>query len=166
MRRAPADFPAGDDAELVGVYFDSLVGGAVCHIQHPVWPQMDVVRSAQPPDGSALFPCIGVDDRNGAVAFVGGVDPRGGQEIRDGAEGEEKGERSSPEGHHIKFMNLVLVSSMMASVTWAAPRSIAIRSISMERGAAQVTEDRKSTRLNSSHVRISYAVFCLEKNNK
>src|SRR3989442_9557782 len=26
--------------------------------------------------------------------------------------------------------------------------------------------DRKSTRLNSSHVRISYAVFCLKKNNK
>src|SRR3989442_4811715 len=25
--------------------------------------------------------------------------------------------------------------------------------------------DRKSTRLNSSHVRISYAVFCLTKNN-
>src|SRR3989442_3228582 len=25
--------------------------------------------------------------------------------------------------------------------------------------------DRKSTRLNSSHVRISYAVFCLEKTN-
>src|SRR3989475_3006552 len=121
MRRARADFPAGDDAELVRVYFDSLVGGAVCHIQHPVWPQMDVVRSAQPPDGSALFPCIGVDDRNGAVAFVGGVDPRGGQEIRDGAEGEEKGERS---------------------------------------------RDRKSTRLNSSHSQISYAVFCLKKKKK
>src|SRR5690554_7652579 len=27
-------------------------------------------------------------------------------------------------------------------------------------------EDRKSTRLNSSHVRISYAVFCLKKLNK
>src|SRR5579872_7541600 len=26
-----------------------------------------------------------------------------------------------------------------------------------------VTTDRKSTRLNSSHVRISYAVFCLKK---
>src|SRR5690625_5934965 len=26
--------------------------------------------------------------------------------------------------------------------------------------------DRKSTRLNSSHVAISYAVFCLKKNNK
>src|SRR3989442_15414579 len=27
----------------------------------------------------------------------------------------------------------------------------------------QNAEDRKSTRLNSSHVRISYAVFCLKK---
>src|SRR5690606_39533717 len=26
-----------------------------------------------------------------------------------------------------------------------------------------VTQDRKSTRLNSSHVKISYAVFCLKK---
>src|SRR5690606_41271627 len=26
-------------------------------------------------------------------------------------------------------------------------------------------QDRKSTRLNSSHVKISYAVFCLEKKN-
>src|SRR5690606_41205076 len=26
-----------------------------------------------------------------------------------------------------------------------------------------ITEDRKSTRLNSSHVKISYAVFCLKK---
>src|SRR5690554_7579520 len=29
----------------------------------------------------------------------------------------------------------------------------------------QFKQDRKSTRLNSSHVRISYAVFCLKKNN-
>src|SRR5215471_20971496 len=28
------------------------------------------------------------------------------------------------------------------------------------------TRDRKSTRLNSSHVEISYAVFCLKKKNK
>src|SRR3989442_3214066 len=28
---------------------------------------------------------------------------------------------------------------------------------------ARVKKDRKSTRLNSSHVRISYAVFCLKK---
>src|SRR5690554_7468902 len=29
-----------------------------------------------------------------------------------------------------------------------------------------VLRDRKSTRLNSSHVRISYAVFCLKKKKK
>src|SRR3989442_11713032 len=33
---------------------------------------------------------------------------------------------------------------------------------SFERGFV-LWEDRKSTRLNSSHVRISYAVFCLKK---
>src|SRR3989442_14113217 len=30
----------------------------------------------------------------------------------------------------------------------------------------RLIEDRKSTRLNSSHVRISYAVFCLKKKKK
>src|SRR5947209_15868342 len=30
----------------------------------------------------------------------------------------------------------------------------------------QCTEDRKSTRLNSSHANISYAVFCLKKKKK
>src|SRR3712207_8339811 len=29
----------------------------------------------------------------------------------------------------------------------------------------QVVQDRKSTRLNSSHANISYAVFCLKKKN-
>src|SRR5688572_31342077 len=32
--------------------------------------------------------------------------------------------------------------------------------------AAWVVEDRKSTRLNSSHSQISYAVFCLKKKKK
>src|SRR5437870_10146026 len=32
--------------------------------------------------------------------------------------------------------------------------------------AAEEREDRKSTRLNSSHVAISYAVFCLKKKKK
>src|SRR3989442_9374103 len=30
----------------------------------------------------------------------------------------------------------------------------------------EIAGDRKSTRLNSSHVRISYAVFCLKKKKK
>src|SRR2546421_9282103 len=33
-------------------------------------------------------------------------------------------------------------------------------------GALRVGEDRKSTRLNSSHDQISYAVFCLKKKKK
>src|SRR3712207_8770310 len=32
--------------------------------------------------------------------------------------------------------------------------------------AARVFEDRKSTRLNSSHANISYAVFCLKKKKR
>src|SRR5688572_31368979 len=36
----------------------------------------------------------------------------------------------------------------------------------MERAGAAVAEDRKSTRLNSSHSQISYAVFCLKKKKK
>src|SRR3989442_9824194 len=35
-----------------------------------------------------------------------------------------------------------------------------------ELGDIYYYEDRKSTRLNSSHVRISYAVFCLKKKKK
>src|SRR2546430_6662188 len=34
------------------------------------------------------------------------------------------------------------------------------------RGRVVATPDRKSTRLNSSHSQISYAVFCLKKKNK
>src|SRR3712207_8065305 len=33
-------------------------------------------------------------------------------------------------------------------------------------GSAVTTADRKSTRLNSSHANISYAVFCLKKKNE
>src|SRR5207253_4318370 len=35
-----------------------------------------------------------------------------------------------------------------------------------EDGVGEEVEDRKSTRLNSSHVAISYAVFCLKKKKK
>src|SRR3712207_8282439 len=35
----------------------------------------------------------------------------------------------------------------------------------MDAGRAGVVLDRKSTRLNSSHANISYAVFCLKKTN-
>src|SRR3989442_6171832 len=42
-------------------------------------------------------------------------------------------------------------------------RSVRFRTHSLWDPPARFDEDRKSTRLNSSHVRISYAVFCLKK---
>src|SRR5690554_7124066 len=42
----------------------------------------------------------------------------------------------------------------------------ALNEQSLEAAAGSLGEkDRKSTRVNSSHVRISYAVFCLKKKN-
>src|SRR5690349_22456290 len=40
------------------------------------------------------------------------------------------------------------------------------RALLRELGALDTEGDRKSTRLNSSHVEISYAVFCLKKKKK
>src|SRR5437588_7502689 len=51
----------------------------------------------------------------------------------------------------------------------STPEDIARLSISAARPPAngiQRDEDRKSTRLNSSHTVISYAVFCLKKKSK
>src|SRR5690606_40665967 len=44
---------------------------------------------------------------------------------------------------------------------WFAPRGLAVATGTTLR----FVKDRKSTRLNSSHVKISYAVFCLKKKN-
>src|SRR3712207_7024661 len=43
---------------------------------------------------------------------------------------------------------------------------IVFRTIAIERVPTGEAEDRKSTRLNSSHANISYAVFCLKKKTK
>src|SRR5690606_19905007 len=45
--------------------------------------------------------------------------------------------------------------------TWKSPMWWAMK---LARGE-KIVRDRKSTRLNSSHVKISYAVFCLKKKN-
>src|SRR5207302_5138292 len=43
---------------------------------------------------------------------------------------------------------------------------LVVDEIAFERASGVLEEDRKSTRLNSSHVKISYAVFCLKKKRK
>src|SRR5690606_41311743 len=45
------------------------------------------------------------------------------------------------------------------------PGSTPAATLVMEELMYAVMRDRKSTRLNSSHVKISYAVFCLKKKN-
>src|SRR5437870_5840996 len=45
----------------------------------------------------------------------------------------------------------------------AKMRDLRERSLRRREPVAERAEDRKSTRLNSSHVAISYAVFCLKK---
>src|SRR5690606_41894033 len=70
------------------------------------------------------------------------------------------------------------ISARAGGAAWSAARSPAApappapcsspssRSArSPPRSASWATRDRKSTRLNSSHVKISYAVFCLKKKN-
>src|SRR5690554_7171480 len=44
-------------------------------------------------------------------------------------------------------------------------RQFRVRNLTCAGGVCKIA-DRKSTRLNSSHVRISYAVFCLKKKKK
>src|SRR5438552_19202400 len=46
------------------------------------------------------------------------------------------------------------------------PRPAAVEAVRHHSGRSRPKRDRKSTRLNSSHQIISYAVFCLKKKKK
>src|SRR5690606_39687929 len=49
------------------------------------------------------------------------------------------------------------------------PEMLSLALVTKQRGCRYCVNmdiDRKSTRLNSSHVKISYAVFCLKKKNR
>src|SRR5207302_10454846 len=52
---------------------------------------------------------------------------------------------------------------MRMSSSRSAIRGSACHRTSWRRSSNRFSRDRKSTRLNSSHVKISYAVFCLKK---
>src|SRR2546430_7490250 len=57
----------------------------------------------------------------------------------------------------------VALAATLVGVT--APPAHAGKSTDIALGLASFAVDRKSTRLNSSHSQISYAVFCLKKKN-
>src|SRR2546430_11993898 len=54
----------------------------------------------------------------------------------------------------------------MGSVSIALPDTLLDPFLNPAKGARLGAADRKSTRLNSSHSQISYAVFCLKKKKK
>src|SRR5690349_21984713 len=49
---------------------------------------------------------------------------------------------------------------------FSSPRRRPAKRTAPRNTASALSRDRKSTRLNSSHVEISYAVFCLKKKKK
>src|SRR5438309_6226322 len=67
----------------------------------------------------------------------------------------------------LKAGAMIMTSERTAIVTGAGKRVGAeIARALLDDGWSELRLDRKSTRLNSSHSSISYAVFCLKKKNK
>src|SRR5690625_6870622 len=98
--------------------------------------------------------------------------PRPSRVMRElGEDGHRLGElpRGLPHGQAQEFTMSVMGRECRASGQSYAERQCALRErdgvssgVDPQSGPAG-REDRKSTRLNSSHVAISYAVFCLKK---
>src|SRR5690554_7644509 len=60
------------------------------------------------------------------------------------------------------FPTILLVATLLRlALNVASTRVVLLYGHEGPAAAGKVIQDRKSTRLNSSHVRISYAVFCL-----
>src|SRR3984957_19763232 len=65
--------------------------------------------------------------------------------------------------HHLRFDS---VDAARRAVPSSSPLRVEGVIRHPDDGPAWEYSDRKSTRLNSSHVKISYAVFCLKKKHK
>src|SRR5207249_7667825 len=72
-----------------------------------------------------------------------------------------------------EFVKIVVVRDVLVGVLFFGSAEGALgqgaefrRGKRVLRRQRQIEQDRKSTRLNSSHVSISYAVFCLKKKKK
>src|SRR5690606_39928270 len=59
--------------------------------------------------------------------------------------------------------SLAQTKALAAAAEAAGPFDAVIHNAGVGGGSPRTPTDRKSTRLNSSHVKISYAVFCLKK---
>src|SRR3712207_6991006 len=68
--------------------------------------------------------------------------------------------RHPPRVGKAKLAQLERASPKVREIAWKAQSRLTARDRAL---AARGKRDRKSTRLNSSHANISYAVFCLKK---
>src|SRR5690554_7621221 len=71
--------------------------------------------------------------------------------------------RRPPRSTLFPYTTLFRSSSPSWSRGWPWPEALETPAHQTTATPQRSFEDRKSTRLNSSHVRISYAVFCLKK---
>src|SRR3989475_4621340 len=74
--------------------------------------------------------------------------------------------RRPPRSTLFPYTTLFRSCSSLTRGTWRRLRPAAPTSDSRVRDTRPRGTDRKSTRLNSSHSQISYAVFCLKKKKK
>src|SRR5690554_7692519 len=63
----------------------------------------------------------------------------------------------------LQRFRLELLNQKVIGFTLIYQRRHKLRGVLHQQAGVIFSPDRKSTRLNSSHVRISYAVFCLKK---
>src|SRR5437868_11412806 len=65
----------------------------------------------------------------------------------------------------LKFLkkDLIIFTTMLKKIKPYIFKSVSTKHAENSQKSENFQQDRKSTRLNSSHVSISYAVFCLKK---
>src|SRR5690554_7679073 len=77
-------------------------------------------------------------------------------------------EEAKRQGKHVIHLNIGQpdIETPQVAIDAVKNSNLKVLEYSHSAGFESYRKDRKSTRLNSSHVRISYAVFCLKKKKK
>src|SRR5690625_7083513 len=76
-----------------------------------------------------------------------------------------KSKKANVSGYSNKLMSTKSGETINATLEVQPAKTTAANAIKGPSTITKLKKDRKSTRLNSSHVAISYAVFCLKKKN-